>query len=140
MMLKSPLLLFGIDCCTHYAIFLMINFILCFKRNFHLSSAIVRMFHSFYICNNTFQLTHCAIENIKTLLFQALMVNQKEPYNIHWPIRRGCFNIHSDRGGTVSAVLQDLEDILATAMNTCLNISRSDIKVSVVSNYLLFHI
>jgi hypothetical protein len=59
------------------------------------------------------------------------MVNPKEPYHIHWPIRRGCFNIHSGPGGTISAVLQDLEDILSTALQTYLNIPRTDIKVSV---------
>ena len=57
------------------------------------------------------------------------MVNPKEQYNVYWPIRRGCFNIHTGPGGTVTSVLQDLEDILSTAMQTFLGITKLDIKV-----------
>jgi len=60
---------------------------------------------------------------------QALMVNPKDSYNVHWPMRRGSLNIHSGPGGSISAVLQDLEDIWATVLQTYLNIPRDDIKV-----------
>jgi len=44
-------------------------------------------------------------------------------------MRRGSLNIHSGPGGSVSAVLQDLEDIWTTVLSTHLNIPRADIKV-----------
>jgi actin-related protein 8 len=58
----------------------------------------------------------------------ALMVSPKEPYDLHWPIRRGSFNLHPGVGGTVSAVLQDLEDIWSTALDTYLSIPCTDVK------------
>jgi len=57
------------------------------------------------------------------------MVNPKESYSLHWPMRGGSLNVHSCAGGSLSAVLQDLEDIWAAALQTQLNILRSDIEV-----------
>jgi len=59
-----------------------------------------------------------------------MMVNPKEPYNLHWPMRRGCLNIHDGLGGSISAVLQDLEDIWSTVLSTRLDIARADLKAS----------
>ena len=48
-------------------------------------------------------------------------------------MRRGCLNIHNCSEGSMSAVLQHLEDIWATVLITRLNIPRSDIKVRLSS-------
>jgi len=64
------------------------------------------------------------------------MVNPKEQYDIHWPMRRGTLNIHTERGGSMSSVLQDLEDIWTSVMYTCLNIPRADIKVCCTLNVI----
>jgi len=60
------------------------------------------------------------------------MINPNESYDLHWPIRRGEFNLHDGVGGSLSAVLQDLEDIWTTALETHLDIRARDIKVDVV--------
>lgn len=54
---------------------------------------------------------------------EALMVNPDNPYDLHWPVRRGGLNLHKAVGGTLSSVLQDLEDIWSTALCTYLKIS-----------------
>jgi len=71
------------------------------------------------------------------------MVNPKESYNVHWPMRRGSLNVHSGPGGSLSAILQDLEDIWVTVLATLLNIPRADIKVCLrdvaeQTNYFFF--
>ena len=58
-----------------------------------------------------------------------MMVSPREPYDMHWPVRRGSLNVHSGVGGSMSAILQDLEDIWSTVLHIYLNIPRTDIKV-----------
>jgi len=57
------------------------------------------------------------------------MVNPSESFSLHWPVRRGSLNIHTGPGGSLSAVLQDLEDIWTSVLATQLNIPSADIKV-----------
>jgi hypothetical protein len=68
------------------------------------------------------------------------MINPKEPYNLHWPVRRGRLNVHAGLGGSLSAVLQDLEDIIVTALQTFLEISRPNIKVGCCFSCFTVHI
>ena len=58
------------------------------------------------------------------------MVNPKDPYSLHWPYRHGKLNFHSGLNGSLTSVLQDLEDIWSTALHTFLSIPRPEIKVS----------
>ncbi|XP_032825583.1 actin-related protein 8 [Petromyzon marinus] len=59
---------------------------------------------------------------------EALHVNKAEGYNLHWPMRRGRLNIHGGPGGSLSAVLADLEAIWMQAIHRYLDISSSDVK------------
>lgn len=62
--------------------------------------------------------------------FQALYVNPLDCYNIHWPIRRGQLNLHAGPGGSLTAVLADLEVIWSHAIQKYLEIPLKDLKVS----------
>ncbi|XP_051873802.1 actin-related protein 8 [Pristis pectinata] len=59
---------------------------------------------------------------------EALYVNPTDCYNVHWPIRRGQFNIHAGPGGSLTAVLADLETIWTYAIQKFLEIPRKDLK------------
>ncbi|KAH0630123.1 hypothetical protein JD844_012771 [Phrynosoma platyrhinos] len=61
---------------------------------------------------------------------EALYVNPLDCYNIHWPIRRGQLNLHSGPGGSLTAVLADLEVIWSHAIQKYLEIPLKDLKVS----------
>ncbi|XP_024149192.1 actin-related protein 8 isoform X1 [Oryzias melastigma] len=59
---------------------------------------------------------------------EALCVNPSDCYNIHWPIVRGQFNIHSGPGGSMTAVLADLEAIWSQIIQKHLEIPLKDLK------------
>ncbi|XP_056628218.1 actin-related protein 8 [Triplophysa dalaica] len=58
----------------------------------------------------------------------ALNVNPTDSYSIHWPIRRGQLNIHSGPGGSLTAVLADLQTIWSHAVHKLLEIPLKDLK------------
>uniref|UniRef100_A0A8C6TNR7 Actin related protein 8 n=1 Tax=Neogobius melanostomus TaxID=47308 RepID=A0A8C6TNR7_9GOBI len=59
---------------------------------------------------------------------EALYVNPADCYNVHWPIQRGQLNVHSGAGGSLSAVLADLETIWSHAIHKHLEIPLKDLK------------
>ncbi|MGH0140671.1 UNVERIFIED_CONTAM: hypothetical protein FKN15_037779 [Acipenser sinensis] len=59
---------------------------------------------------------------------EALLVNPTDCYNIHWPIRRGQINLHGGPGGTLTAVMADLETIWSYAIQKFLEIPLRDLK------------
>uniref|UniRef100_A0A8V1AG28 Actin related protein 8 n=1 Tax=Gallus gallus TaxID=9031 RepID=A0A8V1AG28_CHICK len=59
---------------------------------------------------------------------EALYVNPLDSYNIHWPIRRGQLNLHTGPGGSLTAVLADLEVIWSHAIQKYLEIPLKDLK------------
>ncbi|XP_053576718.1 actin-related protein 8 [Bombina bombina] len=59
---------------------------------------------------------------------EALNVNPTDCYSIHYPIRRGQLNLHSGPGGTLTAVLTDLETIWSHVIQKILEISLKDLK------------
>lgn len=59
---------------------------------------------------------------------EALYVNPTDCYNIHYPIRRGQLNLHSGSGGSLTAVLADLETIWTQAIQKYLEIPLKDLK------------
>ena len=59
-------------------------------------------------------------------------------YNLHWPIRRGRFNIHNNVGGTLSAIMQDLEDLWSMAIEKYLDIPIKDLQVSTFGLYYYY--
>ncbi|OWK63548.1 actin-related protein 8 isoform X2 [Lonchura striata] len=59
---------------------------------------------------------------------EALYVNPLDSYNIHWPIRRGQLNLHPGPGGSLTAVLADLEVIWSYAIQKYLEIPLKDLK------------
>ncbi|KAM9182587.1 actin-related protein 8 isoform 3-T3 [Mergus octosetaceus] len=59
---------------------------------------------------------------------EALYVNPLDSYNIHWPIRRGQLNLHAGPGGSLTAVLADLEVIWSHAIQKYLEIPLKDLK------------
>ncbi|EMP27890.1 Actin-related protein 8, partial [Chelonia mydas] len=59
---------------------------------------------------------------------EALYVNPLDCYNIHWPIRRGQLNLHPGPGGSLTAVLADLEVIWSHVIQKYLEIPLKDLK------------
>lgn len=53
----------------------------------------------------------------------VVQLNPNGEFNVHFPIRRGDFNLHGNIGGSVTGVLADLQEIWEYALNTHLNIS-----------------
>lgn len=52
---------------------------------------------------------------------------QDSKYNVHFPIKRGEFNLHDNVGGTVSSICQDLESIWTFVVEKKLKISLSSL-------------
>uniref|UniRef100_A0A672GQ90 Uncharacterized protein n=1 Tax=Salarias fasciatus TaxID=181472 RepID=A0A672GQ90_SALFA len=59
---------------------------------------------------------------------EALYVNPSDCYNIHWPVVRGQLNVHAGPGGSLSAVLADLETIWSYVIQKHLEIPLKDLK------------
>lgn len=59
---------------------------------------------------------------------EALYVNPTDCYSVHWPVCRGRLNLHSGSGGSLSAVLMDLEHIWTHALQKLLQIPLKDLK------------
>ncbi|KAM8829431.1 actin-related protein 8 isoform 3-T4 [Synchiropus picturatus] len=59
---------------------------------------------------------------------EALYVNPSDSYNIHWPVVRGQLNVHSGPGGSLTAVLADLETIWCHVIQKNLEIPLKDLK------------
>uniref|UniRef100_A0A3B4ZLI0 Actin related protein 8 n=1 Tax=Stegastes partitus TaxID=144197 RepID=A0A3B4ZLI0_9TELE len=59
---------------------------------------------------------------------EALYVNPSDCYNIHWPMMRGQLNVHSGPGGSLTAVLADLETIWSHVLQKHLEIPLKDLK------------
>ncbi|XP_030753391.1 actin-related protein 8 [Sitophilus oryzae] len=55
-------------------------------------------------------------------------LNPKESFNIHFPYKRGEFNIHSGPGGSMTSVLADLETIWTYIIENSLQINPSELK------------
>ncbi|KAL1512547.1 hypothetical protein ABEB36_002128 [Hypothenemus hampei] len=55
-------------------------------------------------------------------------LNPQEPFNIHFPYKRGDFNIHPGPGGSITGVIADLETIWLHIIETHLQISQKDLK------------
>lgn len=56
-------------------------------------------------------------------------MNPKSDFDIHWPVRRGRLNLHSGVGGSLTAVLADLEVIWTNVIQQYLDIPIKDLKV-----------
>uniref|UniRef100_A0A7N8WYD6 Actin related protein 8 n=1 Tax=Mastacembelus armatus TaxID=205130 RepID=A0A7N8WYD6_9TELE len=59
---------------------------------------------------------------------ETLYVNPSDCYNIHWPIVRGQLNVHAGPGGSLTAVLADLETIWSSVIQKHLEIPLKDLK------------
>jgi len=60
---------------------------------------------------------------------QALFVNPKDGFQLSWPMKRGRLNIHDKAGGSLTAVLADLEAIWSAVIYSQLQIPTKDLKV-----------
>ncbi|XP_031567507.1 actin-related protein 8-like [Actinia tenebrosa] len=58
---------------------------------------------------------------------QALYIDPREPYNLRWPMKFGCLNLHGGPGGSLTAICEDLERIWANAIETMLKIPLTDL-------------
>ena len=65
------------------------------------------------------------------ICFQALYIDPKEPYAVHWPFKKGHLNLHDGPGGSLTAVCADLEVLWAHAIQTILDIPLRDLGVSI---------
>ncbi|XP_035664129.1 actin-related protein 8-like [Branchiostoma floridae] len=59
---------------------------------------------------------------------EVLYLHPSECYNIHWPMSCGQLHLHSGPGGSLTAVLADLETIWTTAIENFLDIPIKDLK------------
>ncbi|RZC36664.1 actin-related protein 8, partial [Asbolus verrucosus] len=66
--------------------------------------------------------------NKLTMKLQILKLDPKENFNIHFPFKRGDFNIHPGPGGSMTAVLVDLETIWTYVLETHFQIEKKDFK------------
>ncbi|KAK4885379.1 hypothetical protein RN001_001650 [Aquatica leii] len=57
-----------------------------------------------------------------------LRIDLEEDFNIHFPYKRGDFNIHTGPGGSITSVLADLETIWSYILQTYLSIEKKDLK------------
>ncbi|XP_044256841.1 actin-related protein 8 isoform X2 [Tribolium madens] len=57
-----------------------------------------------------------------------LKLDPKENFNIHFPFKRGDFNIHPGPGGSMTSVLVDLETIWTHVLETHFQIEKKDFK------------
>ena len=75
-------------------------------------------------------------------VLQAMYIKPGTGYSINWPIRRGRLNLHDGPGGTLNAVMADIESIWGTALETFLDIPVKDLKVCfdirAIVNILIF--
>ncbi|KAK0062562.1 actin-related protein 8 [Biomphalaria pfeifferi] len=59
---------------------------------------------------------------------EALYIPSRESYRLSWPMRRGQLNIHDGPGGSLTAVLADLETIWGHVLQEHLEIPIKDLK------------
>ncbi|CAH1797829.1 unnamed protein product [Owenia fusiformis] len=59
---------------------------------------------------------------------EALYVKPSDQYDLHWPLRRGCFNIHEGHNGTPTSVIQDMEHIWGHVISNLLDIPLKDLR------------
>ncbi|ESO82598.1 hypothetical protein LOTGIDRAFT_134368 [Lottia gigantea] len=59
----------------------------------------------------------------------AIHVHPSDQYRLSWPIQRGQLNIHEGPGGSLTAVIADLETIWLYVIEHYLDISKADFKV-----------
>ncbi|KAJ3586091.1 hypothetical protein NHX12_012492 [Muraenolepis orangiensis] len=59
---------------------------------------------------------------------EAVYVSPSDSYDIHWPVLRGHLNVHPGPGGSLTAVLADLEAIWGHVINKQLEIPLRDLK------------
>uniref|UniRef100_A0A3Q1CT58 Actin-related protein 8 n=1 Tax=Amphiprion ocellaris TaxID=80972 RepID=A0A3Q1CT58_AMPOC len=59
---------------------------------------------------------------------EAVFVNPSDCYNVHWPMVRGQLNLHTGPGGSLTAVLADLETIWSHVIQKHLEIPLKDLK------------
>ncbi|KAK1786881.1 hypothetical protein P4O66_017264 [Electrophorus voltai] len=78
--------------------------------------------------NSRLKWTHTAHQPEYLVGEEALNVNPTDSYSIHWPICRGQLNVHSRPGGSLTAILEDLETIWSHAIQKLLEIPLKDLK------------
>lgn len=76
------------------------------------------------------------LTTLPSAITQALYVNPSDCYNIHWPVVRGQLNVHAGPGGSLTAVLADLEAIWGHVIQKQLDIPLKDLKVGQTSSSL----
>ncbi|XP_022914944.1 actin-related protein 8 [Onthophagus taurus] len=59
----------------------------------------------------------------------VLRLPPKSDFNIHFPFRRGDFNVHSGLGGSITSILADLETIWLHILETNFNIPQQNLKM-----------
>lgn len=62
-------------------------------------------------------------------ILQAVYVSPSDCYDTHWPMIRGQLNVHAGPGGSLTAVLADLETIWSNVIQKHLDIPLKDLKV-----------
>jgi actin-related protein 8 len=70
----------------------------------------------------------------------VIKISTMEDYNIHFPWRRGHFNLHSGPGGSLTSVLTDLEHIWGWAVVDKLGIPLKALKVNIAWNNLSMYL
>ena len=82
----------------------------------------------------TFRIYYWSKENVFNIyffffFFQVLYLNPGQDFNIHFPYQRGDLYVHSGPGGSLTAVLANLETIWTWAIRHRLEIPLRDLRV-----------
>lgn len=80
----------------------------------------------FYSCLTSFSLT---------VIFQIFNIDPELDYNIFFPICDGELNVNGQIGGSLTAVLGDLESIWTHCINKLLDIKTSEFHVNLINFY-----
>lgn len=70
--------------------------------------------------------------------FQIFNINSELDYNTVFPISNGELNINSQIGGSLTAVLADLETIWTHCINKLLDIKTSEFHVRLILFYYIY--
>ena len=63
--------------------------------------------------------------------FQALYIEDSEPYELYWPMKNGQLNARNGIGGSITAIFSDFADIWKTAIEGYLEIPATDFEVAI---------
>ncbi|KAL3851810.1 hypothetical protein ACJMK2_015515 [Sinanodonta woodiana] len=96
-------------------------------RQYHAFNGAVKCVNTDVICSKKW--TNTDNQSPYIIGDEALYCLPRSGYILNWPVRRGHLNLHDGPGGSMSAVLADLEVIWGQAIEQFLDIPLKDLKI-----------